>query len=197
MIQEFNSALFFAINNGMHSSVGDLLIGNATYLGNGWIAFPIALIVMILIDRKHFTRNFLFLLSAALLEAVILQSLKSLIDSPRPLSVFAGQIAQGKVVVYIMFEQLYDRGFPSGHTQTAWCIAIALIWMAKHSMMSLRGQRLLQLISITLAVLISISRVYVGAHFPADVAGGFVIGTVIVLIVANVVDRRLRNELKL
>ncbi len=192
-----NHSIFFAINNGLHSSIADAVIGNATYIGNGFIAFPIALIVMFFIDRAHLKRNFLFLLSAVVIEAIILQTLKSLINAPRPLSVFEDQIKQGQVIVYVMFDKLYGRGFPSGHTQTIWCCAAALIWMSSHSMLERPTRRLIAVISVVVAVLVSISRIYVGAHFPSDVLGGFVIGVVPVWLIGKYLDRKESRQLAL
>ena len=60
-------------------------------------------------------------------------------------------------------------GFPSGHAQNAW-----LVWpfLALYS----KNRRLWVPLSIVLAICITVSRNYLGVHFPADSLGGTFIG---------------------
>lgn len=71
-------------------------------------------------------------------------------------------------------KQLYEAtggGFPSGHTQgsvTTWGYLIAAF-----------KKRWLWIVGIVLMVLIPLSRLYLGVHFPTDLLGGYVIGGVV------------------
>ncbi len=188
--ESLNNSIFFAINNGWHGAGGDLIIGNATYLGNGWVTYIAAIVAITALDREHFKRDFLILLGLALGEGLVLQLLKSSFDSPRPLAAFHDGIANGSVVVNLMFEPLYSRAFPSGHTQTAFCVALFVNWLLGKSRITKPRLVFLQAAMIVLAVLVGISRIYVGAHFPVDVLGGAIIGIVPVLVVTRLVDRR-------
>ncbi|MGW4349976.1 phosphatase PAP2 family protein [Streptomyces sp. NPDC004690] len=74
-----------------------------------------------------------------------------------------------------------DYAFPSGHTTTAAATVGALALL----------DRKLCRIALVLAVLEGASRVYVGAHYPHDVAGSFVVGLVVALCVSAVLRRAL------
>ncbi len=165
--------LFLAINHGLHSGFNNLWIGYATWLGNGWIGFPVAVLVLILLDRKAFWSNFLLLAVAATVGGIALNLIKQAVHAPRPLTVFASQIAAGQVYVNVMFDRLYWNSFPSGHTQTAFTIATVLVWTGhKSSAIKQWGVGMIAFV----AVLIGISRMYCGAHFPSDVVAGGILG---------------------
>jgi undecaprenyl-diphosphatase len=61
-----------------------------------------------------------------------------------------------------------DSGFPSEHTTLAFAIGSAIVWW----------RRSLGLITLAFAALVGISRVYVGVHWPVDVAAGALVGAV-------------------
>ena len=76
-----------------------------------------------------------------------------------------------------------DYSFPSGHTMNSLVFYMALavvLW-------SVRGRRV-GIVSVTVAIvlssLIGLSRIYLGAHYFTDVAGGLLAGTVWLLVVA-------------
>lgn len=166
-------ALFLAINHGLKSGFNDYWLGYATWLGNGWIGFPIAIIVLLAIARKEFWRNISALAIAGIVGGIALNVIKQAVHAPRPLTVFASDIAAGRVYVNVMFERLYWNSFPSGHTQTAFTIAGVILWACIRS----RKINVLGAVGIfAVASLIAISRIYCGAHFPSDILGGAVLG---------------------
>ena len=166
-------ALFLAINHGLNCGFNDYWIGYATWLGNGWIGFPIAIVALIAISRKAFWRNISALAVAGIVGGVALNVLKQAVHAPRPLTVFATDIAAGRVYVNVMFGNLYWNSFPSGHSQTAFTLATVLIWSGRRSLkIDLWGE-----VGIfAIAILVAMSRIYCGAHFPSDILGGAVLG---------------------
>jgi undecaprenyl-diphosphatase len=74
----------------------------------------------------------------------------------------------------------HSHSFPSGHTATSFAGASAL------SLVYPRGTPAFFL----LAAAIAYSRLYVGVHFPLDVAGGAVIGVVTALLLLAAARRR-------
>ena len=72
-----------------------------------------------------------------------------------------------------------DSSFPSDHATAAFAIAVALF--LRH--------RKAGWIALAMATLVSVARVAVGTHYPADVAAGAVIGTVAALVLWHPIFR--------
>jgi undecaprenyl-diphosphatase len=96
-------------------------------------------------------------------------SLKRLIDRPRP----AGD--------FDILQFPTDPSFPSGHTMTA--LAFFGLWFIIAGDVLPKAARLPVRIACAAAVLLTgISRVYVGAHWPTDVLGALVWGTMFLIL---------------
>jgi len=119
--------------------------------------------------------NILVLTVSGIAGGISLNLVKSAIHSPRPLTVFAPGIAAGRVYVNVMFERLYFNSFPSGHSQTAFTVATVLIWVYLQSDKTKLSNAAF---IFAFASLVGLSRIYVGAHFPSDVLGGALLGSV-------------------
>jgi membrane-associated phospholipid phosphatase len=90
----------------------------------------------------------------------------------RILKIVLGRARPGHGAEFTFFS-LNSRfnGFPSGHSADAFVSGVFLYFLLKHS--SYAGCRFLPLIY---AFLIAVSRVFVSAHYPSDVAVGMIIG---------------------
>jgi undecaprenyl-diphosphatase len=62
--------------------------------------------------------------------------------------------------------EMKDYSFPSGHTTASFCVAVVI---------SINYPQMLPF-TFLFAVLIGISRIYLGVHFPSDVLAGAVLG---------------------
>ncbi len=178
--------LFLVINHGLHCGAGDFLIGYSTWLGFGWISYPIAVLALLALGNRSFRINTLALAASAIAGGIALHIVKNAVHAPRPLTVFASDITAGKVYINVMFERLYQNSFPSGHTQIAFTVATVLLWaFARAGKLKWWGV----VIILGVASLIGISRIYVGAHFPSDVLGGAVLGSATALVCCWVVGK--------
>ena len=101
----------------------------------------------------------LLLGSATLLATILSQGLKRICRRARPSSCIGGFTA--------LMENPDAFSFPSGHTAAASAVAIALA-----------GQGWLGRFHLGLALAIAISRVYLGAHYPLDIAAGGALGLI-------------------
>ncbi|GMG96428.1 phosphatase PAP2 family protein [Tepidimicrobium xylanilyticum] len=97
----------------------------------------------------------------------ITYSLKSLLSRERPYNILKDLNTFGIV--------LKDYSFPSGHTSASFSIAaIIALNMPK-----------LSILVFPIALLIGISRIYLGVHYPTDVVAGIVLGTGSAILVHN------------
>lgn len=146
-----NRSLFLYLN-GLGTMANDVLWQNLTVLG-GTLA---GLILMApLIGRRP---DILWSLALAVVLATLwVHGLKGPIDSLRPPAVIPPEL------IHIIGPAHHYGSFPSGHSTTIFTIAGILS-------MYLRRSALFWLLPV--ALLISISRIAVGVHWPIDVLGG-------------------------
>ena len=73
-----------------------------------------------------------------------------------------------------------DPSFPSDHATAAFAIAVAIL--VRH--------RKAGILALAMAVVLSISRVAIGTHYPSDVVGGAALGTLAALVFSHPRVRR-------
>lgn len=151
---------FFIVNDYPGSPLLDYTMMFFTTLGNGFLLLPVVAAVLYLHDRKRFTFNLIFFLIVVCAGGLLVQILKFIINSPRPLK----RLNE----VRVLLDPLREHGFPSGHTQAAFSAAFFLSTRIKKWAVVFFG----------CALLVGYSRIYVGAHFPSDVFAGACVGIV-------------------
>ncbi len=130
-----------------------------TQIGSGIAALAIGLILFLAGDRLV---AYEFILGTLTLWMVV-ELVKALVRRSRPFK----RVTQARIVGY----RAIGRSFPSGHTSQAFFMATL---MARHFHAGVWGVCLLYAV----ALLVGITRMYVGAHYPRDVLGGAVLGSV-------------------
>lgn len=78
-------------------------------------------------------------------------------------------------VVYRLIE-VQGFSFPSGHSSGAAALYVTLALVLSRHVHTLRNRSWLIGASLLLALLIGLSRVYLGVHYPSDVASGLIFG---------------------
>lgn len=137
----------------------DVLISGYTHLGDAGMLW-IVLTLLLLIPQK--TRRAGVASAVALILSLLCTNvvLKHLVSRPRPWLDVAGLIP--------LVAEHDPNSFPSGHTSAAlaaacaWWRTMPARWMAR--------------IGLALAVLMGLSRLYVGVHYPTDVLAGAAVG---------------------
>lgn len=155
--------------NGWHSPFFDQFFKFMTYLGDGIMLVPAALITIFVRWRY-----LVGLCIAALLTLCIVGILKHGVfpGVPRPVKVFAALHEKLYLVPGVKMNQI--NSFPSGHTTTAFaCFGLLGLVVRSHW-----GQFL----SFLMAALVGYSRIYLSEHFLRDVVAGAFLGTIIAII---------------
>ena len=128
-----------------------------TVLSVGLIAW-----VLFTAGRAGVRLEILRALAIALVVAELMaQVMKHLADQPRPLAVIDGLDTHGYPV------QPHGNAYPSAHAALlVAAVCAAWPWMRWPQ----------RVVGVAVAVLVACNRIYVGAHWPVDVLGGFAIG---------------------
>lgn len=166
MVPDLDARALLAIYGGAHGAWAVPMVA-ATLLGEGWTSA--ALLPLLAWSR---TRRFAGLLTAGIVtQAILVKALKEAFGRVRP------WIALG-LPAPIMSP--HDPSFPSGHAAGCFCVAAFLALALPVAWPGARGwARAVVVLAGLLAVLIALSRVYLGAHFPSDVAVGALLGTLV------------------
>lgn len=130
-----------------------------THLGDaGWVW--IALAVILLVRKKTREAGGVMALSMLLNMLITNVVVKRALARTRPYEVIEG--------LERIIEAQSDFSFPSGHTACSFAGAVVIYMLC---------EKKYGIPAMVLAVLIALSRLYVGVHFPTDVLGGALVGT--------------------
>lgn len=166
---EVDRALFFWINRDWHHPWLNDLFWAITWLGVGWVQIVLALLVLAVARRRAdrvwavlYRGAFIPMMLAWLVSGVVAQAIKRSWDRPRPSNL------EGAIVA--VDERIFSKSFPSGHACTTAAIAMVLtvvLWKRYPGLV---------LATWVTTLLVMLSRVYRGVHYPSDVVGGALIG---------------------
>ncbi|MGO1713192.1 MAG: phosphatase PAP2 family protein [Senegalia sp. (in: firmicutes)] len=157
-VQNFDSNIISFLNE-YSSSFLDQFFKVITELGSVWFLTAGTLIVsLILFFKEKKKLDTLFLIITVAGSGVLIKALKNIFKRERP-SIIPNIDAVG-------------FSFPSGHAMGSITFYGFLIYLIIKSKFSKLIKWLLSIILALLFILIGMSRVYLGAHFPSDVIAG-------------------------
>lgn len=79
------------------------------------------------------------------------------------------------------FNRLIDIGgysFPSGHTMMAFSLYTVLAYIVWRNLKTTGSRIAIAIVAIFMIVMIAVSRIYLGVHFPSDIVGGILASSV-------------------
>lgn len=183
-LERLDHQLFFALNNTLATSALDGLFWLFATVGNGTGMLSGALLGLWHFDRSALKRHWLWLILSVIAGAAIVQALKYGVARPRPLTTFAPLLAAGERYIHVVGEGLQYRSFLSGHAQAAASV-FTYLWCLYPRQAVWWGMGM---------VLAALRRVYVGAHFPADVLAGVCLGSLSAWAAVKVQRQRARGD---
>ena len=132
----------------------------ATQLGGGWFLWPFGASMVWLFIRQGRRRMAAWFVTTALGANIIDEAMKLVFQRPRPDAFFG-------------YEKPITYSFPSGHSFVSFCFYLALAQVLIRP--DWPAGRKVALWSAALLIILSIglSRIYLGVHYPTDVAGGY------------------------
>lgn len=162
--------------NSFHNTFFDAINTYTTYLGDGFTA---ALLILMMLAVKY--RYFIILAAANVLSALIAQALKHFVfdDVVRPKKFFEG-IQELYFVPGI--ENHMFNSFPSGHTTCAFALYMSFALITQNKMY--------KFLFLILGLLTGYSRIYLSQHFFEDVYAGSIIGVTSSIVVYYFVQRK-------
>lgn len=141
-----------------------------SFIGSSSFLVPsISLLVIFLIYKKKF-REIFMIISASLGSLALNSFLKNIIKRERPVEFF-------KAV-----ETSYS--FPSGHAMVAASLSFTIAHILTRNK-SIKTKKVAYAISSLYTVLMSLSRLYLGVHYPTDVIFGIFYGIVLFLFIKD------------
>lgn len=161
MLTDIDGIILLLIQEAIRNPILTPFFTALTWLGDGgriWIVIA----VLLLIFKK--TRKLGCMVALALLGSLLINNmlLKNLVARTRPYDAIEGLVP--------LVAKPTDYSFPSGHTAAAFAAASVLYRKLPKS---------IGIPTILLALLISLSRLYVGVHYPSDVLCGMISGIAI------------------
>lgn len=157
ILKEFDKKFILLINEKMKTKFLDRFMVKFTNLGSAAFV-SLFTFILIVFGNKEIRRIGIEVAATLAVSQAITYSLKSLLSRDRPYKVLKNLNTFGI--------KLKDYSFPSGHTSASFSIATVIVI----------NMPVLSIIVITLALLVGISRVYLGVHYPTDVVAGIIVG---------------------
>ncbi len=172
----------FIIINGYYHPTLDIFFQYVTYLGDGLIYIPIALYCL-LYNRKYLVA----VIAGVIICTFLSQFLKRVVfaDELRPISLEAKNIIIHKIEGIPIHR---EHSFPSGHTSTAFSMAMLLAAIMKRKFWCF--------VLPFIAFMVGYSRVYLSQHFVTDVFAGMTIGIITAYLSLLIYDAYLKKQAK-
>ncbi|HZJ98429.1 MAG TPA: phosphatase PAP2 family protein [Tissierellaceae bacterium] len=133
-----------------------------SFIGSEKFLFPAIgfVIIISIINKRYFVSK--FLLFNTLGSFLFNHLLKQVFQRTRPLDFFL--VEQGGL------------SYPSGHSMVVMTMYLAIAYLLTREERDPRRRRRVYIIASIIILLMGISRIYLGVHWPSDIVGGFIMG---------------------
>jgi membrane protein DedA with SNARE-associated domain/membrane-associated phospholipid phosphatase len=154
----------------LRTPLGDMIMVGITELGDAPVILPLAIAVFAYLLWRRAWRDSVYWLFGLGFGFLAVTAIKMMLKIPRPVSLYSGA-------------ELYS--FPSGHA-TMGAVIYGLLAVFIASSIGLRWRWFVYACAVLLVSAIAFSRLYLGAHWLADVTAGIALGTAGVALISIV-----------
>jgi undecaprenyl-diphosphatase len=134
-----------------------------TWAGSAFVLVPLALACCLMLVHIGLVRASLAVATSLAGAMLISDAVKLLVSRPRP------------PVEHL--QAVTGSSFPSGHATQASAFWFSLVLVLPTAGASPRLTRAAGALALAIVLLVALSRVYLGVHYPADVVAGILLGT--------------------
>lgn len=152
-----------------------------TYIGN-WQGVVIILMLLLIYPETRYKYG-IFAFSSVVIAQIVKTLIKEFVKRPRPAE-----------SLHLIVQHGYS--FPSGHAITAMALFGALFILLNDKDTAYSKRIFLMTVTAMMPILIGISRIYLGVHYPSDVLAGWVGGIATVCMSILVVNAWLKRRKK-
>lgn len=154
-----------AVLDFIHNSSNPVLLSIMkfiSFIGSGWFLFPAAGVAIIytFIKKEHYISK--ILLANILGSWVFNYILKAIFQRTRPFD-------------YALVKQ-GGLSYPSGHSMVTMSMYLAIAYLLSRNIDGHIKKKNIYIIATTIIILMGISRMYLGVHWPTDIIGGYIMG---------------------
>jgi len=153
-----------------------------------WIPFYLVLLIIFIV-HYGWRQSLVYIVPSvvvliALSDQISVQLFKNVFERYRPCHNLELQS-----VVHLVDDHCGGKfGFVSSHAANSFALAVFIVRMV--------NWRSLAAFILIWAVVVSYSRIYLGVHYPADILGGAVLGSVIALVISQILRSLLKVRIK-
>ena len=144
----------------IHSPLWTSLFLAFTKLGSTLYLAIIGCVIALLFAYLRWFRPLGLFIVAMAGQAILHNGAKFLIARPRP----------SAMLNYLPVESF---SFPSGHALSSLCLYGTVVWLVTNRLANSATSSALWIVMLIFVLLIGISRIYIGIHFPTDVLAGW------------------------
>ncbi|MFJ8531929.1 phosphatase PAP2 family protein [Streptomyces sp. NPDC093591] len=136
-----------------------------------------AAVAIWLVWRRAARWTAVWLVATCALATVIQQTLKAVVDRPRP--VWPDPV-----------DSAHYAAFPSGHAMTATVVCGLMLWLLHHYGAERALRRTAAAVAVISVAGVGLTRVWLGVHWTTDVVAGWLLGALVVVLAVRVHARR-------